>query len=148
VSSFDDEMIASMNEEFGSINLANTVAPEYVKYIKLADNLLFGNYTLIMLVTIIIVIGLIALFRLSYYKWVPYVKTSTIISGSLMLIVGLLLLIIPLQDMEIIIPIRKLLATRVFITSAILFALSIGLTVGKKYLIRYIDEKKEIASLE
>ena len=148
VNSFDEEMIANMNEEFGSINLTETVAPEYVEYIKLADNLLFGNYTLIMLVLIILIIGLIALFRFSCYKWIPYVKTSTIINGSLMLIVGLLILIIPLEDMEIIMPIRKLLATRVFITSAILFILSICLSVWKKYLKKYIDKKQEVASLE
>ena len=148
INSFDEEMIANMNEEFGSINLTETVAPEYVEYIKLADNLLFGNYTLIMLALIILIIGLIALFRFSCYKWMHYVKTSTIINGSLMLIVGLLILIIPLEDMEIIMPIRKLLATRVFITSAILFILSICLSVGKKYLKKYIDKKKKVAPLE
>lgn len=148
INSFDEEMIANMNEEFGSINLTETVAPEYVEYIKLADNLLFGNYTLIMLALIILIIGLIALFRLSCYKWMSYVKTSTIISGSLMLIVGILLLIIPLQDMKIIMPIIKLLATRVFITSTILFILSIGLSVGKKYLKKYVDKKKKIAPFE
>ena len=148
INSFDEEMIANMNEEFGSINLTETVAPEYVEYIKLADNLLFGNYTLIMLALIILIIGLIALFRFSCYKWMPYVKTSAIINGSLMLIVGLLILIIPLEDMEIIMPIRKLLATRVFITSAILFILSICLSVGKKYLKKYIDKKQEVAPLE
>ena len=148
VDSFDEEMIANMNEEYGSINLVDTVSSEYVGYIKLADNLLFENYTLILLVAIIAVIGLIALFRFSYYKWMPYIKTSTIISGSLMLIVGILLLIVPLQDMEIIIPLRNLLATRVFITSGILFILSVGLTVGKKYLKKYIDKKKEVTPLE
>lgn len=148
INSFDEEMIANMNEEFGSINLAETVAPEYVEYVKLADNLLFENYTLIMLALIILIIGLIALFRFSCYKWMPYVKTSTIISGSLMLIVGLLILIIPLEDMKIIMPIRKLLKTRVFITSAILFILSIGLSVGKKYLKKHIDKKQEVAPLE
>lgn len=144
INSFDEEMIANMNEEFGSINLAETVAPEYVKYIELADNLLFGNYTLIMLALIILIIGIIALFRFSSYKWMPYVMTSTIISGSLMLIVGLLILIIPLEEMEIIIPIRKLLTTRIFITSAILFILSIVLSIGKKYLKKYIDKKKRL----
>ena len=148
INSFDEEMIANMNEEFGSINLAETVAPEYVKYIELADNLLFGNYTLIMLALIILIIGIIALFRFSCYKWMPYVKISTIISGSLMMIVGLLILIIPLEEMEIIIPIRKLLTTRIFITSAILFILSIVLSIGKKYLKKYIDKKKKVTPLE
>ena len=145
---FDEEMVANMNEEFGSINLAQTVAPEYVEYIKLADNLLFGNHLLIILVLIILIICLIALFRFSYYKWMAYVKASAIISGILMAIVGLLILIIPLKDLEIIMPIRKLLATKVFITSAILFILSIGLSFGKKYLKNYIDKKKEVVSLE
>lgn len=144
INSFDEEMIENMNEEFGSINLSETVAPEYVKYIELADNLLFGNYTLIMLALIILIIGIIALFRFSCYKWMPYVKISTIISGSLMMIVGILILIIPLEEMEIIIPIRKLLTTRIFITSAILFILSIVLSIGKKYLKKYIDKKKRL----
>lgn len=148
VNSFDEEMIENMNEELGSINLKDTVEPEYVEYIELIDNLLFGNYTLIMLIAIIIIIGLIALFRFSYYKWMPFVRTSTIISGSLILIVGILLMIIPLQDMEIIIPLRRVLATNIFITSALLFILSIGLTLSKKYLKRYIDKKCEEISLE
>lgn len=148
INSFDKEMISNMNEEFGSINLSETVAPEYIEYIKLADNLLFGNYALIMLALIILIIGLIALFRFSCYKWMSYVKTSTIISGSLMLIFGLLVLIVPLEDMEIIMPIRKLLVTRIFITSAVLFILSIGLSVGKKYLKKYIDKKKEVTPIE
>lgn len=148
ISSFDEEMIANMNEEFSSINLMDAVSPEYVGYVELANNLLYGNYTLIILMIIIIVIGLIALFRFSYYKWMPYVKTSLIISGSLMLIVGVFLLIIPLQDMEIIMPLRKILATRVFITSIILFVLSIGLTFGKKHLKKYVDNKKGSVHLE
>ena len=147
VNLFDEEMIANLNEEFGSINLTDTVEPKYVKYIELADNLLYGNYTLIILVAIIGFIGLIALFRFSYYKWIPYVKTSTIISGSLILVVGILLLIIPLQDMEIIMPLRKILATKFFITSVILFIISIGLSIGKKYLKKYIDKKKSNENL-
>lgn len=148
INSFDEEMIANMNEEFGSINLVETVAPEYVEYVKLTANLLFGNYTLIMLALIILIIGLIALFTFSCYKWMTYVMISTIINGSLILIVGLLVLVVPLEDMEIIILIRKLLATRIFITSTILFILSIGLSVGKKYLKKYINKKKEIVSVE
>ena len=145
---FNEDMIANINEAFGSINLSEIVTPEYTEYIKIVDSLLFGNYTLIMLGLIILVIGLIALFRFSCYKWMPYVKTSTIISGSLMLIIGLLVLIIPLKHIEILIPIKKLFVTRVFITSAILFILSIGLTFGEKYLKKYIDKKKEDAFLE
>lgn len=141
INSFDEEMIADMNEEFSSINLSETVDSEYVKYIEFIDNLLFGNYTLIMLSLIILIIGLIALFRFSCYKWMPYVKSSTIISGILMLIAGILILVIPLEDMEIIMPIRKLFATKIFITSGILFVLSIVLSIGKKYLKKYIDKK-------
>jgi len=140
VSSFDEEMIANMNEEFSSINLTDTVAPEYVSYIEILDNILFGNYTLIMLIAIIVIIGLIALLRFSYYKWMPYVKTSMVISGILMLIIGLLLLVVPLHDMEILIPLKNVLITNIFITSLILFVLGIGLSVGKKYLKKYIDK--------
>lgn len=144
MNSFDEEMIENINEELGSINLVEIVDPEYVKYIELANNLLYGNYTLIMLALIILIIGLIALFRLSFYKWMPYVKTSIIISGSLMLITLIFLLIIPLEDMEIIMPIKKILETRSFITSVILFVLAVLLSVGKKHLKKYIDNKKEI----
>ena len=143
INSFDEEMINNINEELGSINLKEIVEPEYIQYIELADNLLFGSYTLIILVLIIIVIGLIALFRFSYYKWISYVKVSTIISGFLMALVGILILIVPLEDMEIIMPIRKLLATKVFITAGVLLVLSIGLSIGKIYLMKYIDKNNE-----
>jgi len=148
INSFNEEMISNMNEEFGSINLTETIAPEYIEYIELTDNLLYGNYTLILLAIILFIIGLIALLRFSYYKWIPYVKTSTVISGILILIVGLLLLIIPLQNLEILMPIKKLLVTRIFITSGILFILSIALSIGKKYIKKYVDTKKENIHIE
>ena len=148
INSFDEEMIDNMNEEFGSINLMDTVDSEYVKYVEFADNVLFGNFNLMLLVVIILIIGLIALFRFSYYKWIPYVKTSTIISGILMLFVGIILLIIPIQDMEIILPLKNVIVTNIFITSGVLFALSIGLTLGKKYLKKFVDKKKETVTLD
>ena len=143
LNSFDEKMISNLNEEFGSINLIDLVDEEYARYIKLADNLLFDNYTLFMLIGIIFIIILIALFRFSYYKWIPYVKVSTVVSGSLMLIVGLFLIFIPTFELEILIPLKNLLSTRVFITSAILFILSIGLSILNKYLKNYIIKKKE-----
>lgn len=147
INSFDEEMIENMNEELGSINLVELVAPEYVGYVKLVDNLLFGNYTLIMFVLILLLISLIALFRFSCYKWIPYVKISLIISGSLLFVVGVLILIIPIENVEILMPIRKLVATRMFVTSVIMFILSICLSFGKKYLKKRID-KKEVIFLE
>lgn len=147
IDSLDDEVIADINEELGSINLKEKVSKEYVQYIELTDNLLFGNYTLILLLVIFLVIALIALFRFSYYKWIPYVKTSTIISGILLVIVGILLLFIPLEELEIIMPLRKILATNIFITSVVLFILAIILTVGKKYLIKLINKENNEESM-
>ena len=143
INSFDEEMITNINEELGSISLIETVEPEYVKYIELADNLLFGNSTLIILAVIIVIIGLIALFRFSLYKLIPYVKISTIISGSLMIILGILLLVVPLEDMEIIMPIRKILAIKLFVASVILFVLSTGLLFLKKYLKKHVYNKSD-----
>jgi len=60
-----------------------------------------------------------------------------------MIIVGLLLLVVPLEDMEIIMPIRKVLAIKLFITSGILFILSIGLSFLKKYLKKDVDKNNE-----
>lgn len=97
---------------------------------------------------ILLLIGLIALLRFSCYKWIPYVKISLIISGSLLLIVGVLILIIPIENVEILMPIRKLVATRMFVTTVVLFILSICLSFGKKYLKNYVDKKKEVIFLE
>jgi len=146
INSFDEEMIANMNEEFNSINLKETVSEENIKYIELADNLLFGKHTLILLITIILIISLIALFKFSYYKWMPYVKVSLIINGILMFMIGLILFLIPLQDMEIILPIKTLLSIRFFITSAILFVLSVALSFAKKYLKQHSE--KDISRIE
>lgn len=140
ISSFDEEMIANINEEFSSINLQE-VAPEYAKYIELTDNILFGNYDLIILAVMLGIIILIALFRFSYYKWMPYVESSTIISGIILLFIGVLLLIVPLPDMEIFLPIKKIIITNIMITSLILFIISVGLSIGKKYLKRYIKKQ-------
>ena len=147
IDSLDDEVIADINEELGSINLKEKVSKEYVQYIELTDNLLFGNYTLILLLVIFLVIALIALFRFSYYKWIPYVKTSTIISGVLLVIIGILLLFVPLEEMDFIMPLRKILATNIFITSVVLFILAIILTFGKKYLIKLINKENNEESM-
>lgn len=147
IDSLDDEVIADINEELGSINLKEKVSKEYVQYIELTDNLLFGNYTLILLLVIFLVIALIALFRFSYYKWIPYVKTSTIISGVLLVIIGILLLFVPLEEIDFIMPLRKILATNIFITAVVLFVLAIILTVGKKYLIKLINKENNEESM-
>lgn len=141
INSFDEDAIANMNEEFSSINLKETVSPEYTKYIELANNILFGNYTLIILLTILIIIGLIALFRFSCYKWIPYVKTSTIISGSILLVIGILLLIMPISNMEILLPIKNILSKKIIVTSLILFVIAVVLSISKKYLKKHIDKK-------
>ena len=43
---------------------------------------------------------------------------------------------------------RKIIAIRMFITTAILFILSIGLSIGKKYLKKCADSKKEVKPLD
>ncbi len=141
INSIDDETITNINEELSSINFQEAVEPEYVKYIKLVENTLFGNYTLIILAVIIVIIGLIALFRFSLYKWMPYVKTSTIINGCLMLIIGILLLFIPLEDMEMFLLFKNVFVINIFITSLILFIISIILHIAKKQIIKNIDNK-------
>jgi len=143
IAAFDDEMLANMNEEFGSINLIEDMNPEYIRYIKLADNLLFGNYTLIMLGLIILIVVLIALCRFSLYKWMPYVKTSTIINAVLLTLIGALVMIIPMTDVEILVPIKYVLVTKIFISVALLIIISVGLIIGKKYLIKLISKRKE-----
>ena len=86
-----------------------------------------------------------ALFRFSYYKWMPYVESSTIISGIILLFIGVLLLIVPLPDMEIFLPIKKIIITNIMITSLILFIISVGLSIGKKYLKRYQRKIRQCA---
>ena len=144
IKSFDQEIITNINEAFGNINLKETIPNEYAEHIEFADNVLFGNFSLYLLIIIIFIIGLIALLRFSYYKWMPYVMTSIIISGILIFIIGLLLLIIPLQDMEILMPLKKILLTRLFISSAILFIITIILGIGKKYIKKIIKERTTI----
>lgn len=141
--SFDEEMLEEMNEAIESMNLKEEVDYENVKYVEFADNLLFGSYTLNMLGIIVLIIGLIALFRFSYYKWMSYVKVSAIISGIFILAIGLILSIIPMQDMEILIPLKNVMVINLFITVAILFVIAIALSIGKKYLKKYIQNKKE-----
>lgn len=148
ISSFDEEMINNLNEEFSSINLTETVDDEYIRYIKITDNALFGDYTSIILVVIVLIVGLIALFRFSYYKWISNVKVGTIISGILMSFAGIILFIIPLQDMEIVMPIKEILAINIFITASILFVIAIILSVGKAIMKKHIDKNTEDNTIE
>lgn len=143
INAIDDEMLDNMNDEFGSINLSEEIDSEYIGYIKLVDNLLFGNYTLLMLGIIILIIALIGLCRFSWYKWMPYVKTSAIINAVLLTIIGILVMIIPMKDMEILIPIKNMFATKVFVSVALLILISVGLTLGKKSLVKLLSKKEE-----
>lgn len=133
MSSIDDELIDNMNKEIGNINLLEEAPEEYVFYLELADNLLFGSYSLIILLVILVLIGLIALFRFSYYKWISYTKVSLIITSILMTIIGILLLVLPL-DIEIIILLKKSVIINVFITAAVLIIITILLTILKRIL--------------
>ena len=60
-----------------------------------------------------------------------------------MLIIGAVLFVIPLQDMEIILPLKNVLITNVFITSGVLFVISIVLFICNKCLKKLIVNKKE-----
>lgn len=142
VSAFDDEMIANINEEMGNINLKETVAPESVKYVEIADKFLFGNLALALFGVIVLVVGFIALFRFSYIKWVPYTVTSLIIAGCFLLLVAIVVFIVPMQDMQIIIPLKDALVTRVSISAIVLFVVAVALAIGKKYLLKYISTKE------
>lgn len=139
IDSFDEEMIVSINEEISSVNLIETAPKEYYGYVKLLDKLLFGNFTLIIFMLIIFIICLIVLLRYSYCKWILYVDTSIIISICLLIITGLLLLFVLTKNIDIIMPLRRIFAIKLFIAAVILFVLLISLNVLKKYF-----EKKDI----
>jgi len=148
LNSIDEETIENINKELSSIDITDEVPHKYEIYIELIENVFFGTYSLMILISIIFIISLIALFTFSCYKWISYVKTSTIIIGSIMLSIGLVLLFIPLKDMEIIELIKSMIITKIFITAAILFIISILLSIGKKYLKKYIESKKNTINIE
>jgi len=133
LSSIDDELIDNMNKEFGNINLLDEAPEEYVFYLELADNILFGSYSLIILVIMLALIGLIALFRFSYYKWISYTRVSLIITTVLMLALGVLLLVLPI-DIEVYLLFKKAVIINVFITAAVLIIITILLTILKRIL--------------
>ena len=142
INSFDEEIINNINESISEINLVDSVDIQYVKYIEMANNILFGSFLIRLLFIIIGIIIFIGLFRFSLYKWMSYVSVSTIIDGIFMLLNGLILLIIPLQNIEIFNPIKNVLVKNIFITAIILFVISICLTISKKYLKKFIENIK------
>ena len=81
INSFDEEIINNINESISEINLVDSVDIQYVKYIEMANNILFGSFLIRLLFIIIGIIILIGLFRFSLYKWMSYVRVSTIIDG-------------------------------------------------------------------
>jgi len=134
INSIDDEMLTNMNETFNSLDLKSSLEPEFIPYIDLANNLIYGNYFLIGLGVIFAIILLIVLFRFSYYKWISYVNTSLILNGILFLMIGTFLYLVPLQNLEVLLSIKGVIVQNIFVTTSILFAIVILLTIIKKIL--------------
>ncbi len=87
----DTKVTNVINEKLGTNNILSNVNNKYNKITNLANKILFGNYDFIILVMIVIFIFIIALLEFSYYRWIPYVATSSIIS-CLMLLAGNILI--------------------------------------------------------
>lgn len=134
LSTISDEMILDINESLNTLNIKSAVDTEFLPVINVVDKLIYANYSLIILGIIIAIISLIALFGFSYYKWISYANTALVINGILFLMVGLFLYLVPLQNLEVIVPFKMLVVQNLIITVAILFGSAITFAILKNFL--------------
>lgn len=135
------EIIEEINEELRDINFTEN---DENNYIEIVNKTLFDNYSLIILLVIMLMILLIALFRFSYYKWMPYVVSSLMIVGLLTLLIAIGISYIPLNEIEfggMITPLITVMSTRIYITAAILLLLSVALCITNKFIKSKIANK-------
>lgn len=141
LNSLSPEIIEEINEELRDINFTEN---DENNYIEIVNKTLFDNYSLIILLIIMMMISLIALFRFSYYKWIPYVVSSLIIVGLLTLLIAIGISYIPVNEIEfsgMITPLITVMNTRIYITAAILLLLSVALCITNKFIKSKIANK-------
>lgn len=141
LNSLSPEIIEEINEELRDINFTEN---DENNYIEIVNKTLFDNYSLIILLIIMMMISLIALFRFSYYKWIPYVVSSLIIVGLLTLLIAIGISYIPLNEIEfggMIKPLITVMNTRIYITATILLLLSVALCITNKFIKSKIANK-------
>lgn len=141
LNSLSPEIIEEINEELRDINFTENNENDYIEII---NKTLFDNYSLIILLVIMLMILLIALFRFSYYKWIPYVVSSLMIVGLLTLLIAVGISYIPLNEIEfggMITPLITVMNTRIYITAAILLLLSVVLCITNKFIKSKIANK-------
>lgn len=146
VGSFNEEIVNNLNESINKININENIDSKYINYVEFANKVLFGNYTTIMLILVIGIVALIALFRFSYYKWIPYVVNSIRIPAILMLLIGLFLCMMPLNRIvtyQIIFMIKDLVINNIIITSIILFTIVFLLNSGYKEILKRFVKNEE-----
>lgn len=144
LNSIDEEMISNLNEGLESINLHDAFGEENSSYIKLVDSVLYGHFSLAILAVIIFIIGIIALIRFSYYKWLPYVSCSLIISSVLSFGFMLILSIIPMDSAKFLLPFKYVLVKSFNNSATVLLAIAAVLLVGYKYLKKYVANNKRV----
>ncbi len=132
--SISNDMIKNLNEVFESIDIHAAFGEENTIYITLINNVLYGYYSLAILGGIIFVTILIALFRFSYYKWMPYVSCSLMISAILIFGITMILNIVPMSSVDFFIPIKSILIKNMLSATTSIFALAVILIVCYKYL--------------
>lgn len=141
LNSLSPEIIEEINEELRDISFTENDENDYV---EIVNKTLFDNYSLIILLVIMLMILLIALFRFSYYKWIPYVVSSFMIVGLLTLLIAVGISYIPLNEIEfggMITHLITVINTRIYITAGILLLLSVALCITNKFIKSKIANK-------
>ena len=142
VMEIDDEFIKSINDSLAEINFEDSIDKETKEMLNVIDYILFGSAEVALLIVIVIVIGLIALCRFSYYKWMPYVGVASLFGCVFMCLVGFFLMVVPLTgDAEILKPMVKTLYTNLYISGGILFIIYVVLIILARILKKHHDSK-------
>ena len=141
--SIDNEMLDEMNKEFSSVDLKKDIDSDYEAVFEVVNGVLFGNLSLAILLVILSIIAMIALLRFSYYKWIGYAKVSTIISGIFMLVIGVILLAVPINN-EVFNLVIEIVMPKIFISALILFAITALLIVVKRKIRKHINKRDMI----
>lgn len=137
ISSITSEKIKELNDE---INNNNELSKDIKETLKVFDFVLYGSFTTYLCIIITVLIIIIALFRYSYYKWLPYVSITFLSTGLITLLSSLLVDYMLVENIKIL---SDTLTNNLLIISSIYILIAAFLLLAFYFLKKYIISKED-----
>lgn len=137
-SSITSEKIKELNDEINNNN--NELSKDIKETLKVFDFVLYGSFTIYLCIIITVLIIIIALFRYSYYKWIPYVSITFLSTGLITLLSSLLVDYMLVENIKIL---SDTLTNNLLIISSIYILIAAFLLLTFYFLKKYVISKED-----